>query len=254
MWRFFGNIASLAGIAGVSGTDLVGAQWKPWVALVAFISCMAYIAWRARKAFDTFSKQHYPRGYLPLSAFARYTTSDGCRITYELFRHIQIKKAYERVFRHHFFWSGSKDPVIRSDLQTVSSIRPIEGESMKEVVLTFPRIRMFNDVEVLHMRMELDDTDGKSSPYLAMNVEQPVRLLNFRVELLHANKTQHGKIATITRRPINKPAGKVEELGTVSFNTMTKSYSHQIADPEPGWNYRIEWVKPNGAKRNGVKS
>ncbi|WP_434663558.1 hypothetical protein P5W99_24625 [Paraburkholderia sp. A3BS-1L] len=249
MWQLIGNMASLAGIAGISLSSLLDQKWMEWVALTAFLCTMGYAAWLIRKAFDRLSKQHYPHGYLPLSALVRFSTPDGGRVTYEIFRHIQVKTAYQKTFIHRFFWSGSKDPVIKSELQSVSAIRSLPGETTKEVTLTFPRVRMFNDVEVLHMRMEIDDSDQKSSPFLSMKVEQPLRLLNFRVELLHATKTQNGKAATITRRSLLKPTASVEDLGTVNFDAVTRSYSYQLCDPDPGWEYTIEWVKPN--KRSG---
>jgi hypothetical protein len=249
MWRFAGNLASLVAIIGVSAADLVADQWKSWAALAVFIVCTGYVAWLARKAFDTFSKLHYPDGYLFISSFIRYTTFDGKRFVHETHRHIQIKTAYERQFTHKFFWTGSKDPVITSDLQTVSAVEAVAGENTKRVTLTFPRVRMFNEAEVVQLRMDIDDSDEVAQTFLRQRVDQPIRLIDFRVELLHVSNKYYSESAVVTRFSTAIDHATQEELCRVGFDAITKSFSHQIIDPVPGYLYQLTWPRPVFARK-----
>jgi hypothetical protein len=253
MWRLAGNLASLVAIVGVSATDLVADRWKSWAALTVFLLCVSYVAWLARKAFDTFSKLHYPDGYLCISSFFRYTTFDGKRFVHETHRHIQIKTAYEKRFTHKFLWTGSTDPVVTSDLQTVSAVEPVAGENTKRVTLMFPRVRMFNEAEVVQLRMDIDDSDEIAQTFLRQRVDQPIRLIHFRVELLHVSNKYFTQSALVTRCSTAVDHATPEELSRVPFDAVTKSFSHQIIDPDPGYQYQLTWPRPVlSRKRNGL--
>jgi hypothetical protein len=257
MWRLAGNLASLVAIVGVSATDLVADRWKSWAALAICLLCAGYVAWLARKAFDTFSKLHYPEGYLCISSFFRYTTLDGKNFVHETHRHIQIKTAFEKRFTHKFLWTGSKAPIVTSDLQTVSAVEPVAGENTKRVTLTFPRVRMFNEAEVVQLRMDIDDSDEIAQTYLRQRVDQPIRLIHFRVELLHASAKYFAQSALVTRCSTALDHAIPEELKRVPFDAVTKSFSHQIIDPDPGYQYQLSWPRPalqrkNTHTRNGL--
>ena len=179
------------------------------------------------------------------------TTSDGKTYVYELYRHIQVKKPVMRIFEHKFLWSGTKDPRISSDLQTISPIKNIPGETRKVVELCFPQTRMYNDVEVVHLKMDCDDSDQAASPHIQHAVKHPIRVIAFDVELLHATKGYFGEKAKVIRRASGNGSAIEEPLATVDFDPVTKSFSYRLLNPEPGYDYRIMWPRPPLPKVNG---
>ena len=244
MLAIVGHISAFAGIIGVSLTNWLSDPEKAWAALGFFVLLMIYGAHRVYLVSKHFLSQHYPDGYLPLSTTAKYTTSDGKNIVYELLRHIQIKRPVMTCFDHRFAWSGTKDPVIKSDLQIPSEVKTMDGETRKHVRMAFRQSRTYNDVEIVHILMEIDDSDGASQPFIGQRVESPVRLITFDVELLHVTSKYFGEVARLSRRLLDKPTAVEEYITTVKFNPMTKSFSYQLPNPEPGFQYLISWNKP----------
>lgn len=251
VWTIITNVASLLTILGVSFTSLVTDPWKAWVALAIFTALAAYTFWTVFRVGRAAMNRRYPRGYLPLSSAARFTTADGRMATYEVFRHIQIKQPVMKNFDHKFGWSGTKDPVVSSDIQTCSEVRPIEGEGRKVVRLSFPRAKIYNDVEIIHIKMNLDDSDDRAEPYLSLRVDEPIRLISFRVELLHHNGRYIGQHATVTKTATSTTAPIPEQIATVAFDATTKSFYFQAVDPEPGYAYKIMWPKHAPAAARG---
>jgi len=169
---------------------------------------------------------------------------------HETHRHIQIKTAFEKRFTHKFLWTGSKAPIVTSDLQTVSAVESVAGENTKRVTLTFPRVRMFNEAEVVQLRMDIDDSDEIAQTYLRQRVDQPIRLIHFRVELLHASAKYFAQSALVTRCSTALDHAIPEELKRVPFDAVTKSFSHQIIDPDPGYQYQLSWSRPASPRKN----
>jgi len=121
--------------------------------------------------------------------------------------------------------------------------------------MVFPSTRIYNDVEVVHIRMQIDDSDEISETFLSQRVESPIRLISFRVELLHASTKYNGEVAKLTRSLIeNGSSALVEDVDIVPFNVATKSFLYMVTNPEPGYSYKLSWPRPqlNGA-RNGIK-
>lgn len=235
----------IAGLLGVSALMIFEDETKAWIALVVFIGFLVFAAFRIYRISASYIAQRYPKGYLPLSCFARYVTSDGNNITYELFRHIQVKKPVMAFFDHKYMWSGTKEPRCESDLQVVDSHAQVPGETTKRLKLKFKHARIYSDVEIVHLRMKIDDSDHRSGTFLHQTVESPIRVLCFRVELLHAEAIYNGKMATVTRRCIeNGHAAISETLATIPFEASTKSFFYQISDPEPGYYYQLSWDRP----------
>ncbi|HEX5359925.1 MAG TPA: hypothetical protein VFW49_02320 [Fluviicoccus sp.] len=243
--EIIGILASLAGLIGVSLTMILDDSTKSWIALAVFCSAVFFACFQLYQLTKKTIEQRYPNGYLSLSAFVRYVTSDGDNITYEVFRHIQVKRPVMSFFKHKFSWSGTKDPQCESDLQNVTAPMPIPGETTRALNLKFKNPRVYNDVEIVHLRMKLDDSDHNSSPFLNQTVTAPIRLISFRVELLHATPAYFGKMASFKRKRIENGHSAIEEtLETIAFDANTKSYFHQISDPEPGYHYKLAWEKP----------
>ncbi|AGW92097.1 hypothetical protein N234_18850 [Ralstonia pickettii DTP0602] len=257
MWQVVSNVGALLGILGVSITNFISDENKAWISLGVITILMVIVGWRVWKVTDHYVKQHYPKGYVPLSASARWTTSDGQNITYELTRHIQIKTARMRSFEQRFCWTGTKLPVVKSDLHTASSITDVPNENLKKFKLTFPQTRIFNDVEIVQFQMQIDDSDEAAETQVTQMVEDPMRLIDFRVELLHMNGRYQGQKATVSRIALDRSINaKDEVLDSIAFDPSTKSFSHKILNPEPGYAYKLAWPRNavGAAKRTQKKA
>ncbi|MFT8276608.1 hypothetical protein ACMSSJ_13855 [Kerstersia gyiorum] len=252
MWAFVGKVAVLATLLGVSATSFVDHSTKAWLAFFVVLATCAYICWRVYLWTKKSLTSRYPNGYATLASFVRYTTGDGDNYVYELFRHIQIKLPVLRYFDHNFTWSGSCDPKIESELQETGDVKPrqnADGSAGSTVRLKFNEARLYNDSEIVHLKMNIDDSDQASSPHLAQSVMLPIRLLNFRVELLHAPPAYVRCVAKLSRRPIAQAKAEYEHLRDIRFDPVTKSYSHQETNPEPGYEYKLSWDRPSIRKR-----
>lgn len=243
MWEWIARIGTIFTIGGVSIANFIASETKAWIALAIFtLTCL----WGLRvvyRATRRYLKQHYPRGIMTCSTFARWSTVDGQHYVYDVYRTVQIKKPFMRHHEHRFNWTGTKAPVITSDLQTVLPLP--EENGMNGVKLVFPNTRAFNETEVLHCKMVIDDSDHVGSPFLSQVVHDAVRLISFRVELAHATPKYHRECARLSRLPIDAaPNVRPESLGTAPFDAHTKSFTWNVPNPEPGYRYRIEWDKP----------
>lgn len=243
------NLATFLTIIGVSFTAWASDPVKAWISLSIFILFLSFLAWRLYRVSKHFMLKHYAEGYVPLSSSAKMTTSDGKTYIYEIYRHIQVKQPVMRAFTHKYTWTGTKDPKATSDLQKISPAKSIEGDTRKVITLTFPQPRIYNDVEILHLRMECDDTDQVAQPCISLNVQYPIRLISFDVELLSAPKGYFGENAKVCRKALEKgAAATIEDIAIVNFDSITKSFSYQLPNPEPGYEYFISWSKPPRSK------
>ena len=256
MWQKVSNFGALLGILGVSINSVMGSAYEAHVAFGAIaITCivvLGYVAWRVRVWQQTI----YPKGYRPISTFVRYMTTDGKSITHETFRHIQIKHTYLAKIEHRYNWSGTKAPVVSSDLQSLGAEAVDAATGFNVRCVHFERPRFYNETEVVHLRSECDDSDQMSSPFVSMLIDTPVTIIHFRVELLHCGKANHGGMkATIERKLQTKPGDVFDRLGEVAFDVNSRSFSHLLKHPEAGYVYRMRWERPQlqAPRRNGHK-
>ena len=185
---FFVWLASCLGILGVSATNLFADAYKAHIALGIFAATCILISGYAIWAIRCWQKKHYPKGYVPIATFVRYTTTDGKQIIYEVFRQIQVKHAFLTEIEHRYGWTGTKQPTITSTLQTIGPTAKDAATGWDVVPVKFQSARYFNDTEIVHLRSTLDDSDEKSEPFCNIRIDHPTRLLQFRIELLHCSK------------------------------------------------------------------
>lgn len=257
MWQFISNFGAALGILGVSANSLLGGAYEAHVAFVAIlVTCLivlGYVFWRVR----CWQKSIFPKGYRPISTFVRYSTTDGKSITHETFRHIQIKHTFLSKIEHRYSWSGTKPPVVSSDLQSIGSeeVDTATGFNVRRV--HFEKPRFYNEAEVVHLRSVCDDSDEKSSPYVSMLIDTPTTFIHFRVELLHCSKAAHGGMKAAIERKLQTKSGDVfEKLGEVAFDVNSRSFSHLLKHPEAGYVYRMRWDRPQlqAPRRNAHKT
>jgi len=245
VWEFLGYLAVVATLLGVSFTTLLNEPQKAWTALALVALTIIFICFQVYRLVNSQLKNQHPSGFLPLSCFMRYVTSDGSNIVYEVFRHLQIKSSCTGHFTHQFHWSGSKSPRIESDIQEVGKIFTTPGETTNFIKLKFKKAKIYNDVEVIHLKMNLDDSDKKSGTFLEQNVHAPITFIAFKVELLHAQASYFGKQATLSRKDMKKgDRAAIEEIDKYPFDVNSKSFSCNLTDPEPGYAYRLDWDRP----------
>lgn len=257
MWSLLGNVAVIAGLLGVSATNFVDGSDKGYWALAAVVATCVFVCFQAYRATKASLERRYSNGYLPIASFMRYTTANGTDYVYELFRHIQIKKPFMRSFAHSFTWSGTNLPLIKSDLQSpgvAKERKNLDGSTGTTVPLKFDVTKIYNDSEIVHLTMDIDDADQCSSPHLSQVVTAPIRLLSYRVELLHAPQSYCRQVAKFSRRPSNQAGAADEHLLNINFDPITKSYSHQAQNPEPGYVYKLAWERPPLPRKRGSKS
>ncbi len=249
----FAWMASVLGVLGISAAHLFADSYKSHIALGIFATTCAimsgYVIWSVR----SLQLKHYPKGYIPVATFVRYTTTDGKQIVYEAFRQIQVKHAFLTEIEHRYSWSGTKRPTITSTLQTIGPTAKDEKTGWDVVPVKFRHPRYYNDTEIVHLRSTLDDSDEKSETYCNIRIDHPTRMLQFRIELLHCSKPNHGNmIAHIERRleTLSAASEPWEPIDKIQFNVTSRSFEHLIADPNPGYQYRIRWDRPivNGRK------
>jgi len=245
MWDWILKIAALLGIGGISLTQVISDDKKSWIALGAFLLLLLYVGYRLIRTISKRLDAKYPKGYLPISTIARMATTDGKNLVYETTRHIQVKRPTMRHFEHRFFWTGTKDPRVTSSLQMPSKIDCIDGEKTKLVKLKFPMTRVYDEVEVIHVRMDIDDSDQQSATYVSHTVDAPVTLISWRIELPYVTDRYFGSKASIYRTAINHQGHPAEErLETVVFDAVAKSFSFDLTHPEPGYRYTLAWPRP----------
>lgn len=252
--KFFTWTASIFTVLGVSIGSFFADGTKAIIALVVFTISMSIITWCAYRFLKTQLNRRYKEGFLPIASSIRYSTSDGKNYVYDQFRHIQVKRPYMTAFEHKFRWTGSRTPAVSSDLQVVGETKPYDmddGSKGNVIAFKFASTRIYNDAEVIHIKMEIDDSDCASQPRISQKVEEPIRLISWRVELINTNKTYFKNKATLTRQNIEKSQQPPDLLKNVDFDQTTKSYSVNLPNPEPGYIYTLEWIRPGQKKQSG---
>ncbi|QGM80018.1 hypothetical protein [Otariodibacter oris] len=246
VFAFITPISVILAILGVNVFDLWegdNAEYKSWTIFILTCVLIFYAFYQVYK----FSNKVYPKGFAPVATFARYCTTDGKNIQYELFRNIQVKKSVMSKFEHDFLWTGSKMPEISSDMQKIEKIEDVEGEdgsSQKRVHLMLGESLTYNSCEVIHLKMDIDDSDEKSSTFLSQSVHEPIRSIHFRVDLLHAKDDYKTECAILEYIEIKKPKAQRTQIQKIPFDDITKSYSALVVHPKAGYRYILSWNRP----------
>jgi hypothetical protein len=241
-WQILVIGSVLTSITGVSLFTFASDPIKANIALASFLLFLIFLGWRAQRTFNQVLGKTYLHGYETLSTFVRYSTSDGDNIQYETFRHIQNKALIRDHIEHEFRWTGSTPPKVTSCLQEVGDIQPVEGTARSKVRVNFKKPILFNEVEVVHLRMEINDSDHKSETYVGLLVREPTKTITFKVELLHAKQKYNGAYAKVLRGDLDKNNGNPpKEIASVKFDIVSKSFEYILPNPQPGYRYSLEW-------------
>jgi hypothetical protein len=144
-------IASLASIIGLILTFCIR-EWAVVIALITFVIFLTLILIRFFIVVKTFLLSKTIDGFHRFATYIRYSTEDGCLISYEVHKFLQCKIIASSEHIHKYHWSGSKNPVINSDLQEIAEIR-IVPDDYDEIVLRFKKPLTYNEFAVVHIKM-----------------------------------------------------------------------------------------------------
>lgn len=253
MWQKIANVASVLAILGVSANSFAGKAFEAHIALgvivLTCIVCLVHVFWRIYK----WQKLSYPRGFRPISTFVRYSTVDGNIITHESFKTVQIKRTFMSGTDHRYRWSGSKSPQISSLIQEIGETSLDTESGFSVLKLKFRSIRFYNDVEVMHLKSVMDDSDGEGETYLSAIITLPLTMLHLRVELLHCLDAKHvGMMAKVVRSKSSLKEPDFHRIADVAFDLNSHSFEHIVMNPEPGYDYRLVWEKPEPVKKKAA--
>lgn len=189
-----------------------------------------------------FIKKENGKPYKKISIFATFETCNDTHSKYETYRVIQSKRLALTYFDHEFKWSGTKQPIISSDIQIKGKYTPKDATEYDVVRLHFKKPLIFNDTATVHFRAELDDVDHVAKPYLEFKVDTPINLILYKI-ILKNKPADFNESATLYKKPIDARIGVYESVCTVSFDPITKTYQYPLIDPTVGYFYKLEWKK-----------
>lgn len=237
-------LATIFTILGINLSQLIQEPIQSWIVFGLSCFLILFTIVRIYLVSKNIMKHEYPNGYSTSASFFKYSTLNGIHATYEQFRYIQVKSPYKSSFEHRFHWTGTNQPKVESDLQTVGDITNGEddlGRKFYSTSLMSNHSLIYNECDILHTKATIENDDAR--PFLAQNVKEPIKLLNFKIELWHA-PSEYNNRAKIVRQLIDKPSSNEEEIDWVDFNHSTKSFSYTVIKPIAGYCYKIEWTKP----------
>lgn len=173
------------------------------------------------------------------STFIKYETLDGNNISYEVYKLIQCKRPILSEYNYSFKWSGTNQPKIHSDLQTVIDVMDFNNPSnYDKAILKLKKPLIFNESCVIHFKADLDDSDKQSGTYVSNRIIRPVDVIHYRILLRHKDDNPN---AIIERKKIDAVSQAFDKVKEVPFDKTSKSYEHPLLNPELGYIYRISW-------------
>jgi len=240
--KFLAIVASVASI--ISLVILIfNDSYKALIALIFLISVILILFVLVCIILKNYLKQAFPSGYAKISTINRYETKDAKKITYEVYKHIQCKKAFLTEYDHGFDWTGSKLPKISSNLEIGTPDISKNINDYDKIHLQFEKPLLYNEIGIVHLRMDLDDSNQKSSPHIEIRVSEPTSMIQFQV-ILKYKPNKYNKDAVLMRKKIDqKKPEDYKDIDIVSFDRSTKSYDHTLLDPDVGYYYKLLWER-----------
>lgn len=215
-----------------------------WIALAFFCVFLLILIVSIIWTFVHISQKATPEGYVMDFAVISYDVVSEQVHKHDLFKIIQSKRPFLYSIDHGFSWSGTKTPVITSELQEIGKLRKAANPNefdQQELVLRQPLL--YNQTTTAHFHADLDNADSKAEPYLAFSVRVPMSMIYFNV-ILRNKPEGYSKNAIVEKIPNKEgPLRKKETIKEVSFDSVTHSYTCLIPNPEAGYCYKISWEK-----------
>jgi hypothetical protein len=245
-WTLGDIIQALGGLASVIGLIVLivkGNDVAAFIALGAIIVFISLVFARIYFVTRRFLERRYEDRFRKIASFVEFKTDDGDHYVCEWFKQVQFKRLVGSEYNHGFYWSGSEPPDIESDLQDVNGVSKTPEGHYDKVYLNFKKPLLYDESEMVHVKMSLDDSDDIAEPYLETKVDEPIKLVSWRVELRH-KPDDFNKKALVKKKKIEAQVSPTYGLITsVPFSHDSKSYTYKLTDPDPGYYYKIEWEK-----------
>lgn len=239
-------LAILSGISSIAGfvVALCSDKDKAIIVLIAIIIFLIALLLSVWYAISKIVHIEHEKDYLKLSFFTKYECLDKTHVAYDGYRLIQSKRAFLPDIKWSFKWTGSRPPIISSSLQNCNGqIIASPSNDYDHAILKFKKALYYNESAVVHFHADMDDVDGTAQPHLDVRVDEPISVVEFRVILAY-KAPDFAEQARFMRKPINsRVPTDYQILGTVNFNTHSKSFEYVLTNPEVGYFYRLEWVK-----------
>jgi hypothetical protein len=241
IWRILIALATIFGILGFGLKELLSDNQVVWITFsIVLFTCLALLSISLFSLFRTIRKK-YPTGYTVLSYNSSMTTNDGITLVYESTKHVQIKQAILNSIIQKTTWTGTKEPSISSGLQKIDTVTKDES-GIRTIVSVFNKSRRYDEVETIHLKQVVDDSDKKSEPHIGMNVKESIQMISFAIRLLHVESNFKGK-AYFERTPIgaHRSASSIQKIEEISFDHRTKTFEKVHLNPDSGFTYYLSW-------------
>ena len=239
----YAGLASLCSIVGLAML-FVNSKTACIVALSVFCAGLAIIVIGILRAINKLVLNNSEKEYRGISSFYSYQSNDGRKSTFETYRLIQCKRLFLTEISYKFKWSGTRQPVLTSNAQTIETVRHDEDKNKWDGArIKFGKPLRYNECTVVHVKADNDDFDGAAKPWISCNLEAPIEMMLFRI-MLSYKPGDYKEPAVFERKKIDTEIdGDFEYIESVEFNTGNKLYSFCKTDPEPGYIYRLRWEK-----------
>lgn len=233
------SICSVVSVVVLCFSDIVG------FAIVTAVLCLSIFIFLAAllRVLNRFLESDTGRNHNCVSSFVTYRTDDGDSIVFESYKLIQVKCCIMQVFDIGFKWSGKHNPQISSDLQTVETYHfKNDVKEYDEAKLKLRVPALYNQTTLIHFRTKTNDVEHLSEPKVELAVKYPIEYIQVNVILGYKSSfCSPAKVERI-RMDGNLPQS-YETLDSTPFDTVTKQYSYRLINPEPGYFYKISWVR-----------
>ncbi|MDR1984408.1 MAG: hypothetical protein LBQ28_06270 [Prevotellaceae bacterium] len=211
------------------------------IALVFICMALSAIVYIAYKFFVTWVEpQSGNKSTEKRSSFIKYEASaDAKKIIYEVYRLIQIKCPILTKYEYEYQWSGSKQPAFSSKLQNFEKINLRKDErEFDKAIFKFKTPVHYNQNALIHVRVDLDDTDLNSSTYVQSTIDEDIDIIHYRIVLKYK---KHSENAILEKRQIGSISLNYTKIDEIPFDNETKSYEYHLLNPDVGFMYRIRW-------------
>jgi hypothetical protein len=238
---FTGYLSAIGSIVSIIGliVTFLSKEYAVIIALCSFVIFLIILLFRMFFVMKTFLLQKTLDGSHRFATYIRYSTEDGRHISYEIHKYVQCKSIIMNEHVHKFYWTGSKSPVITSELQEVGNLQKKE-DAFDEIILRFRKPLAYNEFAIIHLKMDLDDTDKAAKPFLEIAVKEALQLINFRIELRHVDAYHSAKVS---KKKIDSQIAKDELIKFIPFDKSAHSYEYIINNPMVGYKYKIDWAE-----------
>ena len=240
--RSFEVIGVLSAILSTLALFILNENLAIWAFAIFCVGTFIIVFSIARLLLKNYEKLHTD-DYIRTTSFITHDFATKHISTYEVIQHIQCKTILLDRIYYKFKWTGSKQPVVSSDMQTVGPVFINDSpDEFDQVELRLDRPLRYGETVVQHFRAQLDDSDEKAKTMLAFHVEKPIEVLRM-VAILRYKIDTYDKKAVVYVRMKAGASSQERKIEEIKFDQKTKSYLFHQKQPLIGRVYRMAWER-----------